>query len=201
MITYCIIFVTAIVSYICFSNKVLLDNLKFNAYAIIHKKEYYRLITHLFVHIGWNHLLFNMLTLYFFGLYVESVFANTFYNRGIFLLFYLGGGIFSSLLSLIKQRNNYHYSSVGASGAVSAILYAFILFEPLQKIYLFFIPIGIPAFIFGIIYIGVSIYLSKKNQDNIGHDAHYMGAIYGFLLPILLQTDFFYTFIQKLGRF
>ncbi|MFQ3579440.1 MAG: rhomboid family intramembrane serine protease, partial [Bacteroidales bacterium] len=143
MISLLIIIATVVVSISAFSKQDLFDKLKFNAFSIVHKKQHYRLLSHIFVHGGYGHLAFNMLTLYFFGSYVEKTFQYHFDgNVAIvyFLLLYFGGAIVSSLYSLEKYKNDAYYNAVGASGAVSAVLYSYILLDPWGKIYIFFIP-------------------------------------------------------------
>ncbi|OFX17055.1 MAG: hypothetical protein A2033_15755 [Bacteroidetes bacterium GWA2_31_9] len=198
--TYIIIAFTSIVSFIALQNRVIFEKYLFNAYATIHHKQIYRIISHAFLHADFNHLLFNMLTLFFFGVYVESVFKMYFGNLGIsyYMLLYFLAIIFSTLPAIIKHRNNQFYNAVGASGAVSAVLFSYILFDPFGKIIIFFIPIGIPAFIFGPAYLLYSAYMGKKGIDNIGHDAHFWGAIFGFIFPLLLDYKLFFHFLNQL---
>lgn len=198
--TYIIIAFTSIVSFIALQNRVIFEKYLFNAYATIHHKQLYRIISHAFLHADFNHLLFNMLTLFFFGVYVESVFKMYFGNLGIsyYMLLYFLAIILSTLPAIIKHRNNQFYNAVGASGAVSAVLFSYILFDPFGKIMIFFIPIGIPAFIFGPAYLLYSAYMGKKGMDNIGHDAHFWGAIFGFIFPLLLDYKLFFHFLSQL---
>ncbi len=157
---------------------------------VIKKREYFRIISHTLLHADWPHLIFNMLTLYFFGQYVEQA-LDMYFNNGIFLfiLLYLSGGFVSSIPSILKHKNDHWYNSVGASGAVAAILFAGIFFDPKLGIYLFFIPIPIPGYLFGLAYLVYSHYMSKKSNDNVNHDAHLTGAIFGFLFPLLLKSQ------------
>ena len=198
--TYIIIAFTSIVSFIALQNRVIFEKYLFNAYATIHHKQIYRIISHAFLHADFNHLLFNMLTLFFFGDYVESVFKMYFGKLGItyYIVLYFLAIILSTLPSIIKHRNNQFYNAVGASGAVSAVLFSYILLDPFGKIYIFFIPIGIPAFIFGPAYLLYSAYMGKKGIDNIGHDAHFWGAIFGFIFPLLLDYKLFFHFLNQL---
>lgn len=200
--TLVIIIVTAIVSVYAFQRRDLFHRLKFDPYLIHHQRKYYRMVTHAFVHADWMHLLFNMLSLYFFGPYVEAYFKEMWGLGGgifLYLLLYLGGTICSSLYSLARHKNNYHYAAVGASGAVSAVIYSFILFQPMSKIALFIIPIGIPAFIFGILYLALSYYMARRNMDNIGHDAHFWGAVYGFFFPLFFEPSLIKSFFYQIG--
>jgi membrane associated rhomboid family serine protease len=144
-----------------------------------------------------------MLTLFFFGTYVEDAFTVIFGKIGLFyfIFMYVSAMFISSIYTLAKHKDNYSYNAVGASGAVSAVLFSFILLNPLDKIYFFFIPIGIPAIVFGVAYLLYSAYMSKQNMDNIGHDAHFYGAVFGFLFPLALDYNLIYNFIGKLFNF
>ncbi|MBN1820185.1 MAG: rhomboid family intramembrane serine protease [Prolixibacteraceae bacterium] len=201
MLTYFIIGVTVLVSYICFRDEGLMAKLQFNAAHVINRKEYYRLITHAFVHAGWWHLIVNMMVLFFFGKYVESYFSDNFGRKALafYLFLYLGGILFSNAWALIKQRNNYYYNAVGASGAVSAVLFAFIFFDPWEPLSLYGI-INIPGILFAAGYLVYSYIMSKKQLDNVAHDAHFLGALWGFIFPILLKPDLFGEFLDKLFR-
>ncbi|WP_347841455.1 rhomboid family intramembrane serine protease [uncultured Draconibacterium sp.] len=202
MIVWFIIGVTALISYVAFSNRTLSSKLQFNAAQIIHRKEYYRLVSHAFIHANWAHLGVNMLVLYFFGRNVVVYFAHYFGNKGTayFLLLYLGGILAANTWSLIKHKNNYYYNAVGASGAVSAVLFAAIFFQPWEPLYLFAI-LPIPGILFAIGYLFYSYQMSKKQTDNVAHDAHFLGAVFGFVFPILLQPNLFQRFIDNLFSF
>ena len=202
MITWLIIGVTAVVSYMAFQNNELMGKLQFNAAQIIQQKEYYRLISHAFVHANWPHLLVNMLVLYFFGRNMESYLNYYFGNHAnaYFLILYVGGILTSNIWSLLKNKNNYYYNAVGASGAVSAVVFSTIFFAPLQKIYLFMI-LPIPGILFALGYLLYSYQMSKNKRDNVAHDAHFLGALFGFVFPILLKPDLFSQFIDKLFAF
>lgn len=166
------------------------------------QNQRYRLLTYAFVHADWMHLAFNMFVLYNFGSGgTEAIYKATFGTKGIlfFILLYVGGIITSVIQSVEKNKNNYSYSAVGASGAVSAVVFAFILFYPLQPFYIMFIPIPIPAYIFGALYLIISFVLSRQNKGNIGHDAHFYGAIFGLLFTILLDKKILTHFIQQLA--
>ncbi len=202
MVTWFIIGITAIVSYMGLQNSELKEKLQFNAAKIIQGKEYYRLFSHAFVHASWPHLIINMMVLYFFGPYIEKYMGYYFGNKGTayYLLLYFGGILASNLLSLVKNWKNYYYNAVGASGAVSAVLFAFIFFDPLEKLLLFFV-LPIPGILFAIGYLFYSYQMGKQNKDNIAHDAHMLGALFGFVFPILLKPDLFGDFIDKLFAF
>ena len=200
-ITLIIIIITSIVSFIAFNYRKLFTKYQFNAYAIVNKKEYWRLITHAFLHANWIHLLINMIVLFSFGIMVEYYFVGYFgiiKGKLIFGLLYLTSILFSVMYSLQKHKNDIFYNAVGASGAVSAIVFTSIFFEPWNMIYLFgFIPI--PAIIFGILYLFYSYKMSKQeNSDFIAHDVHFWGAVYGFVFPILINYKFIFIFLSKL---
>jgi len=200
-ITLIIIIITSIVSFIAFNDRKLFTKYQFNAYAIVNKKEYWRLITHAFLHANWIHLLINMIVLFSFGIMVEYYFVGYFgiiKGKLIFGLLYLTSILFSVMYSLQKHKNDIFYNAVGASGAVSAIVFTSIFFEPWNMIYLFgFIPI--PAIIFGILYLFYSYKMSKQeNSDFIAHDVHFWGAVYGFVFPILINYKFIFIFLSKL---
>lgn len=201
-ITWFIIGSTSFISYLAFQNYSLVEKLQFNAAKIIQGKEYYRLVSHAFIHANWTHLLVNMFVLFFFGRNIELDFYRNFGNKFIvyFLLLYFGGILASNIWSLIKHQNNYYYNSVGASGAVSAVLFASIFFDPWNKLYLFAV-IPIPGILFAAGYLFYSYQKGKKDNDNVAHDAHILGSVFGFVFPILLKPDLFGQFIDKLFAF
>lgn len=155
------------------------EKYKFNI-AGIRKGEQVRMVSSGFLHADFSHLLFNMLTLYFFADVVIDALGII-----MFVIIYLAGLVVGNLLSFYFHKDEYHYSAIGASGAVTAVLYSAILFYPNMGLYLMFIPIAVPAWIFGILYLLYSIYGMKKSIGNIGHDAHFGGAIAGYVLTIL----------------
>lgn len=186
--TLIIIIITAIISIISFNNYSLSDKLILWPSRMHSPEEYYRLITSGFIHADWVHLIFNMLTLYFFGETVEFAFMLMGIH-GLFLVLYLAGIVVASLPSFIKNRNNGYYRSLGASGGVAAVLFASVYFSPWQKIYIMFIPIGIPAIIAGVGYLIYSAYASRKGHGNINHDAHFWGAVFGFVFTLLVEPS------------
>jgi membrane associated rhomboid family serine protease len=190
-VTIVIILVTVAVTILAFSNHELFRRLAFNAYDIKHFKNSYRFVSYALIHADWIHLLINMMVLYSFGRVVETYYGFYFGNKAIFyyVLLYIGSTALSTLPSYGKHKDDYTYTAVGASGAVSAVVFASIIFDPLSKIYLFLIPIGIPAIIFGGLYLVYSWYMGKKNIDNVGHDVHFWGAIFGFVFTIMLKPS------------
>jgi membrane associated rhomboid family serine protease len=199
--TILLIVITSVVSYAAFQSPKLMEQLQFNASKIYYKKEYHRLITHAFVHANWEHLLVNMIVLFSFGTAIESYFKENFGNNHIayFFLLYFGGIIVSNLYALVKHHKNYFYNAVGASGAVSAVLFAAIFFDPWRSI-LFFMILPIPGIVFAVLYLVYSYQMSNKQKDNVAHDAHFLGALYGFLLPVLINPRLLETFMDKLFR-
>ena len=181
-----IIAVTAIISFIAFNNQQLFEKYKFNVGAILQKKEYIRLLSAGFLHADLMHLLFNMMTLYFFGPIVVQAFGEI-----GFLLVYFGSILLGNIFSLYLYKNQPWYSAIGASGGVSGILFASIAMIPDLGIMFFFIPIPIPGYIFGFLYFAYSVYmmLNPKQHDNIGHAAHLGGAFFGLVYAIALQPE------------
>lgn len=171
-----------------------------NPYAVIHKKQYFRLITSGFIHNGYVHLLFNMITLYFFGDVIEQIFRHYYGGSGIFyfLLLYFLGMIVADIPTLIKYRDNPNYNSLGASGAVSAVLFASILFNPTAKICIFLPLLCIPGFIFGILFLIYSYYQGRKMSDNINHDAHFYGAVFGIIFAIVIEPGVIVSFFDQI---
>lgn len=193
MITILIIIITAFISVTAFKRSELMYRYNFNAYQIIHRKQWYRIFSHIFLHANWEHLIFNMISLYFFAPLVESQLGML-----TFILIYGGAAIASSIPDLIKHKDNFSYNALGASGAVSAIIFTAILLNPTSKIMLLLIPIPIPAVLFGVLYLVFSAYMAKRNIDNIGHTAHFWGAVFGFVFPVILNPSLLISFFDNL---
>ncbi len=196
-----IIIITSVISVMAFSNPELLNRLQFNAYAIKNKKQGWRFFTYGLVHAGWGHLAINMFVFWSFGKIVFFLYQLHFGKIGIlyFLLLYVGGIMFSVLFDYRRHKNDPWYNAVGASGAVAAVVFASIILYPAGGVYLFFIPIEIPSPIFGILYLVYSAYMARRGRDNIGHDAHFWGSVYGILLTVALKPQLFLDFIYQLG--
>lgn len=202
MITYVIIFVTVIVSITCFNNTVLFNKLSLFPYRVVKNKEWYRLLTHGFVHGDYMHLIINMLVFFSFGRYTEDYFkvlsqADMIGNPAFcYLLLYFGGMVVASIHDVVKNKNNPYYNSIGASGAVSAVIFTTIFFDPWGKIYFFgFIPI--PGLLFGALYLIYSQYMNKRGGGNVNHLAHFYGAVYGFIFPLLMNPSLIYQFLSN----
>lgn len=194
--TVTLIIITVIVSLIAFQNQKLMNRLIFWPPAM-QRGQYDRFITHGFIHADGTHLLFNMITLFFFGSVIENFYKQYAFNMG-FVLFYLGGLIVAILPSYLKNKNNSHWASLGASGAVSAVLFAYILFQPWKLIFVFFIPV--PAIIFAFLYIAYSIWSGKRGNTNINHSAHLWGAAYGVIVTIILEPRMIPHFLKQLSQ-
>jgi len=197
-----IIIITSVISILAFSNPKLLSQLQFNAYAIKNQKQGWRFFTYGLVHAGWGHLAINMFVLWSFGQIVFFLYQVHFGSIGIlyFLLLYVGGIMFSVLFDYRRHKNDPWYNAVGASGAVAAVVFASIILYPAGGVYLFFIPIEIPSPIFGILYLVYSAYMARRGRDNIGHDAHFWGSVYGIVLTVALKPQLFLDFIYQLGN-
>lgn len=193
-----IVAVTVLVSWLAFNNPRLAERLILWPPAIDRGKQYDRLVTHGFIHADWMHLLFNMITLWSFGGAMETFFAERIGTIG-YVLFYLSAIVIAILPTYMRHRHDAGYRSLGASGAVSAVLFAFILLDPWSGIYLFLIPIPIPAFVFAALYIGYSIWMDKRGGDNINHSAHLYGAAYGVMFTLILEPRVAALFLQKLA--
>ena len=185
-LTIVIVAITVLVSWRAFNDRALLERLILWPPAVERRKQYDRLLTHGFIHADWMHLLFNMITLWSFGSAVERVFSEWITPVG-FVLFYLSAIVIAILPTYIRHRQDANYRSLGASGGVSAVLFAFILFDPWSKLIIFPIPVPIPAFLFAILYIGYSIWMDRRGGGNVNHSAHLWGAAYGVLFTLLLR--------------
>lgn len=187
-ITLIIIIITAIISFVAFKNERVTSNLIFYPPAVTTNKQYYRFISCGFIHADIPHLAFNMISLYAFGIFVEEQFTGIFGNAGrlLYVVMYLLALIVSILPTYFRNKNNYEYRSLGASGAVSAVVFAGLMIAPYVKVGFFFIPPIIPGFIFGPLYLIISAWLDKKGKDNINHSAHIWGALFGIAFLILV---------------
>lgn len=200
-ITIIIIVLTVVVSIAGFSNQKVVDDLIFTPPAITNRNQWYRFFSCALVHADIAHLAFNMIAFYSFGEAVESAFGELFGSRGsiLYILLYAVSQFLCLFPTFLKNKDNYYYRSLGASGAVSAVIFAGIMLFPLTKIYLFFIPIGIPGFIFGFLYLGVTYYLDRKGGSNINHSAHLFGGLAGIIL--LLIFCFLFSNYDVIGNF
>lgn len=196
-ITLALIAVTALVSWQAWERPRLFDRLILWPPAIERQQQYDRLLTHGFIHADGMHLIFNMVTLYSFGQAMERYFSDRIGPVG-YLLFYLSAIVIAILPTYMQHRHDPGYRSLGASGAVSAVLFASILLDPWMGIYLFLIPIPVPAFIFAGLYIGYSVWMDKRGGDNINHSAHLWGALYGVMFTVMQQPALASQFLSRL---
>jgi len=199
--TLLIIIITAITSFLAFNNPELMRKFVFSPYIVARHKEYYRFFSSGLIHANLMHLLLNLYVLYIFGTGVEVAFKTLLVNMGntLYLVMYIMAIGFSELFSFYKHRDNVRYSSLGASGAVSAVVFASILIDPMRGIGLIIIPgLYIPGVVAGILYLVYSAYMARKNVDNIGHNAHFYGAIFGFVFPLVFEPRLFLAFLAQI---
>ena len=194
-ITLIIIIVTTLVSISGFSSQKIIDDLIFYPPAVTQQRQWWRFFTCGLIHADFGHLILNMYALYIFGVEVERAFVSIFgkYGNLVYLLMYVSALIVCLLPTYRKHKNNYYYRSLGASGAVSAVVFCFILLFPLRKLGLVFFPVMIPGFIFGTLYLIVSTILERRSSDRINHSAHIWGAIYGIVF-LIVAANFFSTY-------
>ena len=200
-ITIILILLTVGISMYAWSNQDLMSKWIFHPFSVAKYHQYYRFITSGFLHADWTHLLFNMFAFYMFGQVVEQILTQ--YHgpqTGLlfYLLIYIGGIIVADIYTYFKEHKNFDYRALGASGGVSAIIFSSILLNPLSEIIIFPIPIGIKGFIFGILYLIYSYYQAKRMGDNVNHDAHFYGAVYGFVLTIFLVPGALGNFFSQI---
>ncbi|MFC4232873.1 rhomboid family intramembrane serine protease [Parasediminibacterium paludis] len=200
-VTLIIIIITCLISFAAFQKEAVLDGLIFYPPAINNQKQWYRFITCGFIHADFMHLAFNMYSLWMFGGAVEDAFTRIYGNMGeaYYILLYLSSLVACLMPTYAKNIDNYYYRSLGASGAVSAIVFTYIFIDPAEKMALLILPIPLPAFLFGAIYLGVSAYLAKKGTSHINHSAHLWGAIYGIVF--LIVTSYFFSDFKAVGWF
>jgi membrane associated rhomboid family serine protease len=190
IMTLAIIAGTVLISVLAFQNQSLMETGMHIPSWEHRSKEFYRLLTAGFLHADFMHLAFNMYALYGFGGVVESWFAFKLpFGRSIYLLYYLVAIILANIPTLMKHKHNSGFRSIGASGAVSAVVFSAIVLQPNLKLNIMFIPIPITGYIFGALYLAYSSYASKNNNDNTDHEAHFWGAVVGFVLPIIIQPS------------
>ena len=194
-ITLVLVIITCLVSIGGFSNQKVIDDLIFHPPSISRRNQYYRFITHGLIHADFIHLAFNMLALYSFGEVLEQLFNYEciFGKNGkiFFILLYVGGLIVASIPDYIRYRNNYHFRSLGASGAVCGVVFAAVVLLPKSGVGFAFIPgITIPGYLFAVLYLGYCIYLDRKDKSKINHSAHLWGSLFGLVFTIVFVTLF-----------
>ncbi|PPU76309.1 MULTISPECIES: rhomboid family intramembrane serine protease [Xanthomonas] len=198
MITLILIAITGIVSWMAFNNRKLSDRLILWPPAVDKHRQYDRLVTYGFIHADLGHLVFNMVTLFFFGRVIENVMLQLTGSVLTYPLFYLAALVVSILPSYLKNQNNPNYLSLGASGAVSAVLFAFILLQPWTIILVLFIPA--PAIIYAVFYVGYSLWMDRRGGDRINHSAHLAGAAFGVMFMLIMEPRVWQIFLQQLAN-
>lgn len=164
-----------------------------NPYNFVHEKQYHTVLTSGLLHADFMHLIFNMITFYFFAFKLETILGSF-----GFLILYLGSMILSDISTIVKHKDNPGYNSVGASGAISGVLFSYILFSPYSKLILFPIPIPIPAVLFAVLYLVYSQYAAKKGADGINHEAHFWGALAGVIITIIIEPRSISIFLNSI---
>ncbi|WP_422360914.1 rhomboid family intramembrane serine protease [Reichenbachiella sp.] len=199
--TIIIIIVNVAVSYMGFQNHNLQYKLTMNPVAILRHGQWYRVVTSGFIHSNWAHLGFNMFTFYFFGRLVEQIFIALKGNLGgiYFVVFYLLGIVISDLPSLLKHKDHPHYNSLGASGGVAAVVFCSILFFPMEEICLYGF-ICLKGFILGALYLIYSYTKGKQISDNVNHDAHLIGAVFGLVFSVMIEPRVLGSFIKQISE-
>lgn len=184
-ITFLIIIITCVVSILAFNKEKMREDLLFWPYVMQRQGQWYRFITHGALHADFLHLMFNMLSFYSFGIALEQYFFKMLFGdqagRALIAVLYVTGIFVSVIADFFKHRNHSYHRSLGASGAVSAIIFSAITISPKMPIQFFFIPFPIPGYVFGIAFLILSASLAKKGGGNIGHNAHFWGSVYGVL--------------------
>lgn len=203
--TITLVILTVLASIAALKRRAIFERLLLSPYRMVYHKEWYRIVTHGFIHADYVHLAVNMIVLYSFGEAVEMT-LDAMHAEGItsiptlhFLLLYFGGMAVATVSTIAKHKDAYDYSAVGASGAVSAVLFASIFFRPWSMLYLMGV-IPVPGIVFGPLYLWYSSYMGRRAADNVNHDAHFYGAIFGFLYPIAVNPQLLWHFVYQLMR-
>jgi membrane associated rhomboid family serine protease len=200
LITLPVILVTAIFSISAFNRSEIMVRYQFNPYMIAHRNQWYRFITHAFLHADWLHLIINMLVLYSFGNAVERQFFAYFNEHGVWVYagMYLGAILASSVTTYRKNRENHWYNAVGASGAVSAVLFSYTVFAPFDTILLYGI-IPLPSVVWALLYVFYSAYMGRRGGDHINHDAHLWGGFFGMVYTLFINPDIARAFMEQIS--
>jgi len=198
-LSFLIMAVTVAISLLAWQKPAWLDAMTMSPYRIHKKQEYWRFLTSGFIHADFTHLFFNLFSFYFFGTQLEYIFSIIFPGIGgaVYVLFYLLAILVADLPTYFKQRNNSYFNSLGASGAVSAVIFAGIMFFPTEKIYLFGV-VGIPGFIYAGLFTWYSIAMDRKGRDYVNHSAHLYGGLFGVLFITMTRPGTWIDFIQQI---
>ena len=202
-ITFILIAINVVISFIGFSNENLINRFILWPYQMKRSNQYYRFVTSGFIHADWMHLIFNMFSFYFFGSAIEVYFSQ--YGLGgnlSYLVLYFLSLVVSDLPSYFKNQDDYNYRALGASGAVSAVIFACILFQPWGTILIYFIPM--PFIVYAFAYVGYCVYMSKRNLGHVNHDAHLWGSLFGLVFTIaliaVLEPQLFKPILEELSH-
>jgi membrane associated rhomboid family serine protease len=191
-IVFLIIILNCLISIQALKNTILMEKFIFSPYQVKHYKDWYRLFSHCWIHADYQHLLFNMLSLYFLGdllLKQWIIEFGSIKGIGLFALLYVIGGVAATIIPYTRNQDNPSYKALGASGAVSAVIFAAILWNPTMKLGLLFIPFPIPAYIFGPLYLLIEYFAMRNIKSGIAHDAHLGGAIFGILFVLFINLE------------
>jgi membrane associated rhomboid family serine protease len=197
--TVTLVIVTALLSIPAFNDTRLKDRLILWPAKMHKPEEYYRLLSSGFIHADWMHLFFNMFTLFFIGRFVEAEFMSYGITPWLYVLMYLAGIVVASLPSFIKHRDNPYYRSLGASGGVAAVLFSSVYFSPWSELYIYFIKM--PNILFAVLYLVYSVYMSKRGSNGINHDAHFWGAVFGFVFTLAVEPSHGALFLEQIKAF
>lgn len=204
-ITLILVIITVIASLAAWQKPELIARWMFNPYQVWHRKEYHRFITSGFIHKDMIHLLLNMFVFYLFGDIVERIFGSIFpspWGSILYVLLYLLAIVVADIPTLIKHRDHHNYNALGASGGVAAILFSYILFQPLEKLCLYGLPfLCFPGILWAAVYVIYSYYAGKKGRGNINHDAHLFGAVFGMVYTIIVFPRALGIFIDQVKDF
>lgn len=192
-----IVVVTALVSMAAWGQQAVMERLILWPPAVDRNREYERLLSHGFLHADWGHLIFNMIALFSFGQRMEHYMAGNIGHVG-YLLFYLTAIVAAALPTYQQHRRDLSYRCLGASGAVSAVLFGAILLDPWSGVFLYMIPIPIPGFIFAALYVAYSMWMDKRGGDNVNHSAHLWGAAYGVMVMLVIEPSLAMSFVRSL---
>lgn len=192
-VTLTLLLATVAASLFGFVSRRAFDAGALHPYGMAHDGTWYQTVTSGFLHADFGHLAFNMITLFFFGPFVEARLGSA-----GFLIVYFGSLVAGSLLTYLRKRGDTRYRAIGASGAISGVLFGFVLMRPLEPIYLFLIPVGIPATLFAIGYVLVSLFGMRRGLGRIGHDAHLGGALAGFVITLVLEPALLPHFLAEI---
>lgn len=201
IVTFIIIGITVLISIQGFNSKDFSYRMSFSPYLVKHYNQKARFFTHMFVHADWGHLIFNMISFYMFGEYMETVLVGTYgavKGEMVFIGLYVLGGLFATLWPFIRNQDRDTYYSLGASGAVSAVIFASIIWFPDLRMGLIFLPIMVPGYIFGPLYLAFEFFAFRYGKTNIAHDAHIGGAVFGIIYILIINIDKGKDFINQI---